>query len=110
MSAWFKPACGQAPATLSTLTPSAGRVAAAAVAGGRPVSGSTPEGVETDGEALVACELETGVDDDEVSGVGDFGVLDFALVHEAVARRTTATSIAPDARLDQVDRRVPVRS
>jgi hypothetical protein len=52
MSAWFNPACGQAPATLSIFTANAGRVAAAAVDEGRPVSGSIPDEFEADGEEL----------------------------------------------------------
>src|SRR5690242_15013702 len=49
MSAWFRPDCGHAPNTLSIFTASAGRVAAAAVVAGRPVSGSTAWVADGDG-------------------------------------------------------------
>jgi hypothetical protein len=112
MSAWFKPACGHAPATLSTLTASAGRVFAAGSVGGSPVSGST---FVVDGAGLAelgdvdetgAAAGELGIAED-AGGAEVFAELEFALVHAAGASSVAAATRKPIMRRPLPDRLRP---
>ena len=109
MSAWLRPACGHAPATLSIFTPSAGRLAAAGLAAGRPVSGSTPP-VATGAEAVA--EVAGALDPAETSALAagaalaaagaELGAADGvedALVQAALNSRLADATAAPQSRV-----------
>jgi hypothetical protein len=99
MSAWFSPDCGHAPATLSIFTASAGRVAAAAVVAGRPVSGST--GWVADGDGLVdvgRAEAEDAGAEETGGVVVDGAALEWAFVQAAVMTNEPTTAATASCR------------
>jgi len=107
MSAWLSPACGHAPATLSTFTASAGRFAAAGVSGS-PVSGSTAADVPVDdeGAALAGLDEPAGAEEPipDDGGAEDGVTLDRALVHADVIANAATTAIPKADRVIREDR------
>src|SRR5262245_24090053 len=92
MSASFKPACGKAPVTLSTLTDSAGRTAGPALVG-RPVRGNTGGG----GGAVVVATVVGG------AVVGTTALILRFACPQAAATATSVTT-APTRRIAVLER------